>query len=371
MPRTNRIFRVLEGAALVGTCALVVSVPRLAEACGASAPELIEQLPIGGGSYPGNAALLFWGVELSTEQLTVTIDGEPATLVAAEFAAGLADLAVRVEPAPQEGQAVAISGKICNWEADCELSLTYTASAADVAAPAPIAEASFFAVYDHADLDLSSDCGEWHVERSMYVHLQQAAPASGEAATLFLVNWDASEGAGGIHRTELASGESTIISVDLDGSALGGADVMSEVCLEVTAIDAAGNKAEPFELCPPCFFRADEQPLETLPPEPVWTEADAVPGSACAPATETTGEDTSGGEETAGDESGEAPTSGGEPTTGGEPNGSETGEDTDSATGGEDDPGKGCACSSDGDGRGSLGHLLLLALGIGAARRRR
>jgi len=375
MPKLTHRFRVLEGAVLAGTCALAFSLPRLADACGATPPGLTASLPIDGASHPGNAALLFWGSELSLEAVTVTVDGEPATLVPAPFADGLAALAVAVEPAPQAGQTVVLAGKFCQEPTDCDAALTYTVSAPDLAAPAPIVDASFFAVYDHVPFQLQGGCEQTTVERTLYVHLQQPAPAAGEAPVFFRVEWEGEEdpGAGLIRRTEQAIEETTIIPIGLDANTLGMADVLSEVCLEVVARDAAGNASEPFELCPPCFLHEDEAPIDasaSLPPEPAWAEAEAVPGSACARATETTGEETTDGES---GESGEAPTTGNEPTTGDEPPGSETDgpdEGTDSATAGDDEPGKGCACRSDREG-GSLGHLLLLVLGLGAARRRR
>ena len=59
------------------------------------------------------------------------------------------------------------------------------------------------------------------------------------------------------------------------------------------------NAAEPFEICPACFYRKDEGENDGGPvPEPAWTDADAVPGSACAVAVETTGEATDSGEPT-------------------------------------------------------------------------
>ncbi|PCC75381.1 MYXO-CTERM domain-containing protein [Nannocystis exedens] len=369
--------RIAEGAVLASTCALVFCLPRLADACGASPAELHESVPADGETYPANAALLFWGDAISVDKVTVTVDGEPAALVPAAFAEGLAPLAVKVEPEPQPGQTVVVAGEFCAENDGCPASITFTAGEPDVAAPATLAEASFFAVLEHAPFQFTSGCDQWEIAQTMYVHLEQPAPAAGEALVLFEVTWDGGEelGGSGIRRVARGLEPTTIVPVALNSGTLGAADVRTDVCLEVVARDAAGNAAAPFELCPPCFMRVDEAPLadgSTLPPEPLWTEADAVPGSACAPATETTGDASTGGEEPTGgedSESGEAPTTGATGETG---DSSETGaqeETSDSATGGENDPDKGCACNS--DGQGGLGSLLLLGLGLIGVRRRR
>lgn len=366
MVAIHALTRIAEGAVLAGTCALAFFLPRIADACGASLPELRESVPADGDTYPANAALLFWGEGLSVEKVTVTVDGEPATLV--EFAGGLAPLMAQVEPEPLPGQTVVVAGEFCAEGDSCPASITFTAGEPDFVAPAPIVEASFFAVLEHAPFSFTSGCDQFEVAQTMYVHLEQAAPAAGEALVLFQVTWKPDEevDANPISLTARGVEPTTIESVVLTAEHFGSADVRTDVCLEVVARDAAGNEAPPFELCPPCFMRSDETPLpseSTAPPEPVWTEADAVPGSACALATETSGEEpTSGGDS----ESGEAPTSGATGET------EETGlpeETSDSATAGEDGPDKGCACDS--DGAGGPGSLVLLALGLIGVRRRR
>jgi len=157
--------------------------------------------------------------------------------------------------------------------------------------------------------------------------------------------------------------------VAIELSQLDGNDPRSEVCVTVVATDLAGNAAEPFEICPACFYRKDEGENDGGPvPEPAWTDADAVPGSACAVAVETTGEATDSGEPTGGETGGET----GEEPTSGEPQ--STGEEASTGatdTSEEDDGGeKGCACDSAG-GSPDLGALVVLGLGLGLLRRRR
>lgn len=362
MPRIRALTRIAEGAVLAGTCALVFCLPRLADACGASLPELRESVPADGDTYPANAALLFWGDDISVDAVTVTVDGEPAALVHAEFAQGLAPLVVKVEPEPLPGQTVVVAGEFCGDGEGCQTSITFTAGERDVVAPVPIIEASFFAVLEHAPFSYMHGCTQFEAAQAVYVHLEQAAPAAGEALVVFQVTAKPDEEgfAPPISLTERGVESTTIASVALTALDFGSADGWTEVCLEVLARDAAGNAAPPFELCPPCFMRSDDTPLpqgSSAPPEPVWTEADAVPGSTCAPAAETTGEDPTGGEP---------------PTTGATGETGDTGpqeETSDSATGGEDGPEKGCACDS--DGAGGPGSLLLLALGLIGGRRRR
>ncbi|MDC0720265.1 MYXO-CTERM sorting domain-containing protein [Nannocystis bainbridge] len=364
MRTTYAWSRLAGGAVLASTCALLFALPRLADACGATLPELHESVPADGDTYPANAALLFWGDGITLDKVTVTVDGEPAALVDAPLAAGLAPLAAKVEPEPQPGQTVVVAGEFCGEGENCPASISFIAGARDVTAPSPDVEKSFFAVFEHAQYTMTSGCDQFEIEQTLYVHLEQPAPTAGEALPLFVMEWDPGgefEGHG-LHRTARGPSSTTVVPITLAVDRLGGADVRTDVCLEVVAIDAAGNAAAPFELCPPCFVRTDEapQPDGSGPPdEPVWSDADAVPGSACAAAVETTGEES---------ETGEAPTTGEAPMTG--EAGSETGgsDATDSATGGEDGPEKGCACAS--DGTGGAGWLALFGL-LGLRRRRR
>ncbi|PCC73805.1 hypothetical protein [Nannocystis exedens] len=363
MSKSARLRRLVQGTALLGACALSVLVARPAEACDPGEPFLHSTLPADGAVYPGNAALLFDGFFISIDALTVTVDGQPAALVPADFADGLSEIAAFVEPAPTDGQVVVVSGSVCDG---CEpLTLTYTAGPPDVTAPAPSVESSFFAVYDHADfVSGGGDCMS-DSDLTLYVHLSQQSPAPGDP-TLFTVAWDPDgEGEVGFRRTLRVDGESHVLALSLVTERLGGKDPLAEVCLDITAIDAAGNAAEPFELCPACFARADaiEHGVDT-PAEPAWTEADGVPGSPCAGVEpQTTGEET----ETDASSSDTAPTTGGGSDTSGDSTG-DSASDTDSggATGGEGGD-KGCACSSDGGDPGDAGRFSLFVLGLGLA----
>lgn len=360
------LSRPVLAALLAGAFVVTAYMPAAAEACGAPQPALNSTVPGEGATYPANAALMFSGHELSLDAVTVTVDGAPAQLVAAPFASGWANISVLVEPAPQVGQQVVVSGTICPLEFCEPLMLTYTAGEPDVTAPVPVPEASFFAVYDHANFESSGGDCESNTDLTLYVHTMQDEAAPGAAPGVVSASWDGGGGGGGFGGFSFASGTSASVRIPITEPQLGGKDPRSEVCVKVTARDAAGNEAEPFELCPACFFREDDTPIQgSFVPEPLWTEADAVPGSACAGADPTTGD--SGPEPTTGD-SGPEPTSGGtgEPQSSGEVESTGVGETSEQ----DDGDGKGCACATDGDSR-DLGALVLMALGLGLGRRRR
>jgi len=364
-----------RGALLAAACAAVAYAPRVADACGAPEPGLSTTTPADGATYPANAALLFWGYDISLDAVTVTVDGQPAKLVPAGFASGFATIAALVEPAPLEGQTVVVAGSFCEpGFCDQMQELTYTAGPPDLEAPEPVAAASFFAIYDHADFQSSGgDCLS-DSQLTVYVHVMQDTPGPGAAPGGVRASWDGGGGPGGFGGFRITSGGMSRLAIPIVEAQLGGKDPRSEVCVTVAAIDAAGNAAEPFTLCPACFYRADDGENDGgIVPEPLWTEADAVPGSACAGAEETTGgasdsgpDPTDGpGSASASDSSGEAPTTGGPQTTG-EPQTDGASDTSDQDDGGD----KGCACDGAGGGR-DLGALVVVALGLGLGRRRR
>lgn len=361
------LLRPVPRALLLGACALTALAPRAADACGVPAPELTSSVPADGATYPANAALLFSGFDITLDGVTVTVDGQPATFAPAEFAASFANIAVLVEPQPMPGQTVAVSGLFCPDEFCDPVSITYTAGEPDLTAPAPSADMAFFGVYDHADF--MSGGGDCQSDRDLtfYVHVPQAAPAAGDALPLLHAAWDPDgdgpiPGVWGRGRAPDADARLVLTSLDED---LVGKDPATDLCFTIRMIDSAGNEAPSFDVCPACYFRKDDAPQDQVPPEPQWSDADAVPGSACAVASESTGAAT---------DTGTDPTTGGtgdNQTTGDAQSTGDAQTDGDSATDtGSQDEGKGCACSTDGDPK-DLGALLLgLALGLSRRRRR-
>lgn len=358
-------FSCLSRRVLAGALVLAAYAPQIAEACSPPQPELYSTVPADGATYPGNAALLFSGFDLSLDGVTVTVDGQPAQFVPAEFAAGWAQIAVLVEPMPAAGQEVIVSGIFCDPEFCGPMKMTYTAAAPDLTAPAPDAEQAFFTVYNHGDFVSSGGDCQGDADLTLYMHYFQGLPVAEEASVVMRASWPGADGMGGFSDFMFATGEEASLSLPLTLFQLGGKDPVSEVCLTVSAIDTANNAAPPFQVCPACFYRKDDTEVDSsYQPEPVWSDADAVPGSKCEVAQETTGigpttGDTgdTGGTGGTGDATGATdPT--GEPDTG-----------NNDTTPEHDTMDRGCACASDGGSR-DLGGLVLMALGLGLARRR-
>lgn len=338
--------RSLPALALLGALGAPALVPSPASACAPLPPGLESSKPGGSGSsLPANAAILLFGFPLSLDAITVTVDDAPATLQEVELADGFADLAVRIDPQPMPGQWVVLDGNFCP-DSECEPStLSFSVTEPDTAAPAPTVADAFFAVYDHVDFVSSGGDCQSDSDLTFYVHVPGVAPGTSDAATIVSASWDPDgEGPAGFRRTRLASDDPTLLTISVTAAELGGADP-AELCLTITTTDAAGNSAAPFELCNACYLREDSEVHDVgTPPEPTWTDAEAVPGSACAAGVETGGVET-GGVDT-------------EPTDSGA-----------SDTSGEDDGDKGCACDTRPRGH-DLGPWLGVALALGLVRRR-
>lgn len=70
-----------------------------ASACPPALPGLTGSVPKSGETYPANAAVFLFGAQVSLDDVAVTVDGEPASLVPAEKVAslGLSSKAVLVD----------------------------------------------------------------------------------------------------------------------------------------------------------------------------------------------------------------------------------------------------------------------------------
>lgn len=355
------LSRPVLSALLAGTCSLAAYAPRLAAACGPPQPGLTGSIPADGATYPANAALLFSGFYIQTDALKVTVDGVDAELVPADLPSGFATRAVLVQPQPEPGQTVVVSGSFCPAENCEETTLTFTAGELDLVAPEPIPAAAFFGVYDHSDFVSSGGDCQSDSDITFYLHLEQGPASEGGATELVHAEWKPNDN-GGVSGSRRTSGGVEILAMSVVTSQLAGADPNKDVCFTVTHHDAAGNVSEPYQVCPACFFRKDDLPLmQSTPAEPAWTDADAVPGSACADG-DTTGDtdsDSSGDPETGGTT--EDPTDSGP-----DPTGSSSGDPETSGpdTGDQEDDGKGCACDSDSNAPAAptLAALALLLL---------
>ena len=338
--------------------------PARARACEPLPPGLTSSVPADGEGLPANAALLFFGQALSLTGVSVTVDGAPAALVPADAVAGAA-LAARVDPPPAPGQAVVIAGDFCQESGGCgPTMLAFTASAADDTPPTPITDGSFFAIYDHGDFVSSGGDCQTDSDLTFYVHLVDGASV-GDARTVFTATWDP-DGLGPIPAafgdSTLGTGGASVLSISITADKLLG-KTPADVCLTIQVGDLAGNKPASYELCPACYLRQDATvPDGSTPPEPAWTEDDAVPGSACAgPSGSSSGDSDTG------------PLTTGSPTEGGSsvgPGSSSSAGSTGPETGGETGGEKGCACAAESSPPPSW-LLLLGVLGLGRRRERR
>lgn len=278
-------------ASSLAALALTASPPR-AEACSPPLPGLYGSLPADGASYPANAALFFSGYDVTLDDTTVTVAGQPATLTTAGTPGGLG-LSALIVPAPQAGDEVIIEGTFCPAGSGCpSKKITFTATAPDTTPPKG-ADAASFDVYDYADYHSSggdctsdSDLAEW-------VQLKGPTPDAGGSPVIFTLEAYRDAGltdlvftrSGFLPETGQAEVELRLFAADL-----GGKSAPEALCFHVSTKDAAGNPApslteSPVVVCKPCNYRVSDAPNTGFgpPPEPMWSGADAYPGGPCDP----------------------------------------------------------------------------------------
>jgi len=296
--------------------------PTTSRACSPPLPNINSVEPAG-ELYPGNAVVRIVGYGLEFDQLEVTVDGAAATAIPASAPlSSLGTLVFTIDPLPEPGQEVKLSGTLCTEGPNCTLDVTYTADAHDLEAPAS-ASSPQLSLHDYpkAEDDIgscSSNTGltYWlsfeHAEESPLVQVE-LYPADDPDSPLL------SQVRSGTH-LGLRSYDDTFSGVDL-----------TEVCVSVRPFDHAGNMADAITTCGLCNFRDDAEEPEPFvdPAEPMWTVEDIVAGGVCADGVETgtdTGSETTDGEQTGTETEG----------------GSETGQGSDSDSGLDTD--KGCGC---------------------------
>ncbi|WP_437605248.1 hypothetical protein WMF20_29355 [Sorangium sp. So ce834] len=333
-------------AGMIAALAFPLAMEASADACGMPYPGLTEVFPESGGSTPGNAALFFAGHALSLDAVSVTVDGEPASLVAApDVPAAGYDLVARIEPPPGEGQAIVIEGSFCPDEG-CEATrIELTAGAADTEAP-PAPSGLSFDLYDYADSRPSSGSCASHSDLAWWVTAEGEAAGPGASPVIYTVEAfrDVRFTEPVFSTSQLTTAASVTMAIHRTVDVLAGIDAPTALCFRATAMDAAGNAAgEAVHACRPCFYRKDPETAQassSRPSEPAWTEEDVYPGGTC--------------------DSGTEPGSGG----------GDGGGDEDAAV-------RGCSCRAAGErgpgGEGALGGaaLALLACATRARRRKR
>ncbi len=331
----------LLAAGLVGN-------PSTAEACSEPLPTFDGTIPADGDRYPGDAALLVLGGASSQdavlEQVAVTVDGEPAALIPAT---DLPALAFRVEPMPAPGQVVTLEGNFCDRHWDpCEASVTYTADNPLEQPPPAVVDLRYDAVVGSRYEGITSLCEEcWTDQSGAAYSVQGQLDAAPGDVPLFL-RYRVSRATD--PENTIADWGHRLRSASFDGRYNLGDNVFEGnecgiVCVEVQALDAAGNLGEPTSSCAPQGFGAGlGQPLDD---EPRCYQAPQFDGLASYDP-ETCAALVRGGGEAAGDGGDEAAGDGG------------------GASGGDTD--QGCRVSAPGH---AAGWMLLLVLGLGARSR--
>ncbi len=254
-------------------CSAVVGslVPAVANACFPG--NSLSGTSPDGGTYPGNAAVVFKGSLVSFNDLTVTVDGAEASLVPAPSPMLLVDYSQSIEPAPLPGQQVHIQGNAC--PTDCEVDLVYTAGEHDTTPPEPV-ESVVLSLHDYPDYDNEPgtcypsyrhtywlDVTFSAEEELRYMHAELYRPS--DPTTLL------AEDAFLFEETERTVG----FPVWEFGEP-------ADICVRVTAFDRANNLSESRETCGLCLHRTDDTFSDLgAPPSPDWTTEDLVADGTC------------------------------------------------------------------------------------------
>ncbi|WP_437498650.1 hypothetical protein [Sorangium sp. So ce1099] len=275
-------------AGIIAALACTAAMESSAEACSPPLAGLTGTFPESGGTLPGNAAIFFEGYSISLDSVSVTVDGEPASLeIVTDVPAAGYSIVARIEPAPSEGQAIAIEGDFCNPVESCGVKrIELTAGAADTEAP-PGPSGLSFDLHDHADFKSSGGDCLLDTDLSWWLTAEGEVAEGGEAPVIITIEAfrDETFTAPVLSLSRFMNAASLSVAVGQTAEVLDGADAPEAFCFRATALDTAGNIAgETAHACRPCYYRADPetaQPSATTPPEPAWTEADIYPGGTC------------------------------------------------------------------------------------------
>lgn len=265
----------------------LLSAARDALACSPPPPGLSWHLPDDGATYPANGILLFQGVNITLDQVTVTVDGQPASLVdaSAEIPAGIAQEKVRVSPKPNPGQTVILSGDFCPAGTGCApVEFSYIAGPDDTSPPDAPANLQYEA-YDHPDFKSSGGDCQSDSDIAWWLRVEGQPAASGEAPVLYHVEGFADPGLSKplFSSLHIASDPIQRLGYESLAAQLAGTSP-ADICFRVTPLDTAGNKkANSVVLCKACHLRVDPQGASPISPpaEPTWTDADLYAGGMC------------------------------------------------------------------------------------------
>jgi len=271
-------------ACLLAAGALVSLAPR-ADACQPPPSEFTGSIPKSGETYPANAAIFFLGVDLLPDGVSVTVDGQAATLkpVTTGALAQAASLVATIEPPPSPGQNVVISGDFCAEPSCKSVTVQFTAGPEDTVTPQP-SEIKAFDVYDHADYVSQNSCDN-DIEVSWFFDLLAPGFDPSESPRIYSLerSTDASFTNGIVLHTGFAYSDGfPHIERGFTGT-LAGNDPAEAFCFRLSTVDAAGHSAGSSPVvCKPRYCRAESGPSPmSLPSEPIWTSADTYAGGSC------------------------------------------------------------------------------------------
>jgi hypothetical protein len=269
-----------------------------AEACSPPLPGLYDTVPADGVTYPSNGHVLFYGYGIDLSGVSVTVDGVAASLVGPDPGDPLgrvADLVARVDPEPNPGQQVVITGTFCDdstGEGGCEAtSLTFIAGDPDTIAPSTggLFELSYDA-HDHTDTDggVGSCFGGGglryyvHVDTDIGELIPSGELAAGATPMFWIVTGTSESAAEPAFERVVATADPDLdLVVTLDDMAVVDA---ADICIDVALVDAAGNAlSEVASSCAACMYRNDDDGTtqEIEPDEPEWNSGDVYPGGLC------------------------------------------------------------------------------------------
>jgi MYXO-CTERM domain-containing protein len=286
--------------------ASLLCLARPAVACPAAPPGLGQTVPASGGQLPANSAILFGGSSLSFDKLQVTISGMPDLAIVLrsghdkypalfpDNAAGfMAPSYYFLDPAPPAGQMVTIAGNFCQGSPAtdaCQTPVSFTTTAPDTTAPEAATvffDRQLYTKVDGSTCSVASD-------RTSWLHLRSAPATAGESTVFYLIEEFSDSQLSHLIYSGLTIPQSEEITLlfPLLTSAL--SVPTADPCFRITTFDAAGNKAPGITVtCTPCHARTEPPPPAgtnpTFPAEPVWTDAEIIPGGACDPSQVGTG----------------------------------------------------------------------------------
>jgi len=270
---------------LLTVCAALGLSPR-ADACGASPSGLTESFPKDGEIYPVNAPLLFSGYDISLDGVTVTVDGQAATLKDTTTGplATVANIAATIEPQPTPGQTVVISGNFCPNFGCMPTSIQFTAGAEDNDPP-PVTEVSVFNIHDYPDYKSGGGDCTGSSDLAWYFLLETSAPAPGESPRIYTLERspDPSFATSEAISIGFARTDSFEVTHRDFAANLGGKSAPEAFCFRVSTTDVVGNMAAVSQVaCKPCLYRVETGPTPVFQPsQPAWSSADTYPGGTC------------------------------------------------------------------------------------------